>query len=47
MSQLLLENDCRYVLVNQGFWFGNLHLAGIRMTPDWRPDRTSMVRPST
>lgn len=42
---LLAEDDCEYVLVNQQFWYGNLHLAGIRPSPTWRPDpRTPFAR---
>ena len=46
--QLLMANECRYILVNQGFWYSNLHLAGIQVTPQWRPDpRTPFARLSS
>lgn len=42
---LLDEDGCEYLLVNQQFWYGNLHLAGLRPSPDWRPDpRTPFAR---
>jgi hypothetical protein len=45
---LLAEENTRFVLVNQHFWYGNLHLAGIRPSPTWRPDpRTPFARLSS
>jgi len=35
---LLIQNDCRYVLVNRDFWHRNLYIAGIQVDANWRPD---------
>lgn len=35
---LLIQNDCRYVLVNRDFWGRNLYTAGIKVHANWRPD---------
>jgi hypothetical protein len=35
---LLIQNDCRYVLVNRDFWRRNLYTAGIQVDTGWRPD---------
>jgi hypothetical protein len=35
---LLIQNDCRYVLVNRDFWSRNLYIAGIQVDANWRPN---------
>ena len=35
---LLIQNDCRYVLVNRDYWGRNLYTAGIQVDANWRPD---------
>jgi hypothetical protein len=34
----LIDNDCRYVLVNREFWNRNLYIAGFQADAHWRPD---------